>query len=170
VPPRSVSDSELTTILTTTATTVAASTTSPTAQFLAYRAWSRPLPAPGSVGVRGSSPLSSTLLTRQFARIAARNECSTVTLTTVLTTNVVRTLAPHSNSPGFDDTAPPSKRRRSSTDCLRRMVHGRELQPVPRRVLSRILRFLPVRIGRVRLPEAAQYSIEDVTSRSSEAW
>jgi hypothetical protein len=60
----SVSKRELTTILTTTVTTVAASTTSPTPQFAAYRDWSRLLLAPGSVGVRGSSPLSSTLTTR----------------------------------------------------------------------------------------------------------
>src|SRR5271167_2866996 len=50
----------LTTILTTTLTTVARPTTPTTARKRSYRAWSRIPPAPGSVGVRGSSPLSST--------------------------------------------------------------------------------------------------------------
>src|SRR6516225_6580830 len=51
----------LTTILTTTVTTVAPPNTAPTAWTSCDRAWSRCLPATGSVGVRGSSPLSSTL-------------------------------------------------------------------------------------------------------------
>jgi hypothetical protein len=51
---------QITTVLTTTLTTVAPSDTSATAPESTYRAWSRLLPAPGSVGVRGSSPLSST--------------------------------------------------------------------------------------------------------------
>jgi hypothetical protein len=51
---------QMTTVLTT-VTTVGPSTTPPTAPKCTYRAWSRLLPAPGSVGVRGSSPLSSTV-------------------------------------------------------------------------------------------------------------
>ena len=49
----------LTTTLTTTVTTTAVSTTSATRPFSAYLPRSRGLPAPGSAGVRGSSPLSS---------------------------------------------------------------------------------------------------------------
>jgi hypothetical protein len=44
-------------------------------------------------------------LTRQFAHITVGIEPTGVALTTVLTTNIVRTPAPHSNSPGFDDIA-----------------------------------------------------------------
>jgi hypothetical protein len=40
----------------------------------------------GSVGVRGSSPLSSTFLNRQFVSFAARSDSSHICLTTVLTT------------------------------------------------------------------------------------
>jgi hypothetical protein len=60
---------KLTTILTTTATTVAAPTTSPTRRVPAYRAWSRPLPAPGSVAVTWSwltaSPIPQGHTTRR---------------------------------------------------------------------------------------------------------
>ena len=52
--------SRLTTVLTTTATTVIPPASTPTAWNTRYHAWSGSLPAPGSVGVRGSSPLSST--------------------------------------------------------------------------------------------------------------
>ena len=55
---------DLTTVLTTTVTTVAVPATPPTRPFAADLAWLLRLPAPGSVGVRGSSPLSSTLKTR----------------------------------------------------------------------------------------------------------
>src|SRR5258708_11299418 len=51
---------QITTVLTTTVTTDAPSGTSATAPESTYRAWSQLLPAPGSVGVRGSSTLSST--------------------------------------------------------------------------------------------------------------
>ena len=50
----------MTTILTTTLTTAARPTTPTTAEKWSYRAWSGNPPGPGSVGVRGSSPLSST--------------------------------------------------------------------------------------------------------------
>ena len=50
-----------TTILTTTVTTTTPLTTATTARNPCLRAWSRLPPAPGSVGVRGSSPLSSTI-------------------------------------------------------------------------------------------------------------
>ena len=59
--PRTAPD---TTVLTTTVTTIARPTTVATDPFWAYRAWSRIPPGPGSVGVRGSSPLSSTRKTR----------------------------------------------------------------------------------------------------------
>jgi hypothetical protein len=45
-------------------------------------------------------------LTSQFANLAARNELSNVDLTTVLTTSVVRTVAPHSNSQGLTTLHP----------------------------------------------------------------
>src|SRR5689334_13847210 len=51
----------------------------------------------GSVGVRGSSPLSSTHLTRRFAEEAASLEPLLADLTTVLTTIFLRTSSPHSN-------------------------------------------------------------------------
>jgi hypothetical protein len=44
----------------TTVTTVAPSTTTATARKYTYRAWSRLLPTPGSVGVTGATPVSST--------------------------------------------------------------------------------------------------------------
>lgn len=47
-------------MLTTTVTTIASSTTTPTLPNRQHRACSRFLPGPGSVGVRGSRPLSST--------------------------------------------------------------------------------------------------------------
>jgi hypothetical protein len=50
---------ELTTVLTTTMTTVAFPATPPTRPFAADLAWSRGLPAPGSVAVTCSSPLRS---------------------------------------------------------------------------------------------------------------
>jgi hypothetical protein len=50
----------LTTDLTTTLTTVTRRTTPTTPLCASYFAWSHALPGPGSVGVRGSSPLSST--------------------------------------------------------------------------------------------------------------
>jgi hypothetical protein len=59
---------DLTTVLTTTVTTVAVPATPPTRPFAADLAWLLSLPAPGSVGVRGSSPLSSTLETRSDQR------------------------------------------------------------------------------------------------------
>ena|ERR1700737_5220191 len=52
---------DLTTVLTTTPTTVAGPAPPPTRPYAAHLAWSLRLPVPGSVGVRGSSPLSSTL-------------------------------------------------------------------------------------------------------------
>jgi hypothetical protein len=51
---------DLTTVLTTRVTTVAVPATPPTRPFAADLAWLLRLPAPGSVGVGGSSPLSST--------------------------------------------------------------------------------------------------------------
>jgi hypothetical protein len=60
---------QMTTGLTTTVTTVGPSTTSPTAPKCTYRAWPRLLPAPGSVAVRGSSPLSSTLSSTEFPTV-----------------------------------------------------------------------------------------------------
>src|ERR1700730_2188815 len=52
---------DLTTVLTTTPTTVAGPAPPPTRPYAAHLAWSLRLPVPGSVGVRGSNPLSSTL-------------------------------------------------------------------------------------------------------------
>jgi hypothetical protein len=49
---------DLTTVLPTTVTTVAIAATPPTRPLASHLAWSRRLPAPGSVGVRGSSPLA----------------------------------------------------------------------------------------------------------------
>jgi hypothetical protein len=57
---RRASTLDLTTVLTTTVTTVVVPATPPTGPFGADLAWLLRLPAPGSVGVRGSSPLSST--------------------------------------------------------------------------------------------------------------
>jgi hypothetical protein len=74
---------QMTTVLTTTVTTVGPATTPATAPRCTYRAWSRLLLAPGSVGVRGSSPLSST--SRRFKscqpdrgkqRLSCGNECA----------------------------------------------------------------------------------------------
>src|SRR5712672_1186930 len=64
---------DLTTFLTTTVTTVAVPATPPTRPFAADLAWLLRLPAPGSVGVTGSSPVSSPIKW-QVSRAAAQRK------------------------------------------------------------------------------------------------
>jgi hypothetical protein len=70
---RRASALDLTTSLTTTVTTVAVPTTPPTRPFGAALAWLLRLPAPGSVGVTGSRPVSSAIK-RQVWRAAAQRK------------------------------------------------------------------------------------------------